>query len=212
MDEQPFQNFMTVRPGGKAVPYGGNGVAREDGEANFGFRDLKGRPDRLAEIPELKRDPALGELVARMNDPDSSVFTVGCASGPVDHERGFGWSGYVEFAWDADEAITDAQCYFPLLFHFEHYLREIGFNEPASFEWEIYGARFFRFDAAREDVHGFTATLWIKVGLAETAEAALASWQVTMAMLTAFLTSHSPREGEPITPLPDPPSAATPQA
>lgn len=205
MDDQPFRNFMTVRPGGKAVPYGGNGVAREDGEANFGFRDLKGHPERLGQVPELQRDPALHGLVARLNGPGSPLFTIGCMSDPVDHDRGFGWGGYVELAWDADEAVTDAQCYFPLLFHLEHHLRKIGFDEPASFEWEIFGARFFRSDADRPDVHGFSATLWIKVGLTETAEEALAAWQRTMAVLSEFLAHQAPREGGTITPLPHAP-------
>lgn len=201
MPKRPYQNYLTIGDGGKGIPYGGDGVLRKDGDANFGFRCLKGHLERLDGVPELVRDPALRDLLEIINGADSPMFSIGCVSGPVERKNGFGWSGYIEFAWDADLAVADAQCYFPPFFHFNHFLRQIGFNEPAAFHWEIEGAHFSRED--RPSLDGFAVTIWINVGLKETAEQALSCWEATLEVLSQFLARQAPREGEPICPIPD---------
>ena len=198
-----YRNFLTIGEEGKGIPYGGLGIIREDGDANHGFRDLKGRLERADEVPELVRDPALRELIEVINDGRSPLFSVGCASGAVEQQEGFGWSGYVEFAWDADIAVTDAQCYFPPFFHFNRFLRKVEFDEPAAFHWQIEGAHFIRAGSGRPSVDGFTATIWINVGLRETPERALESWKTTLGTLAHFLSLQGPRAGNPICPLQD---------
>ena len=63
MHGQPYAVGLTIGFQGKGIPYGGFGHIREDGGANHGFKLLKGQPRRLDEIPELKQDAAMRELV-----------------------------------------------------------------------------------------------------------------------------------------------------
>ncbi len=70
---KPYTNALTLSHRGKGIPYGGTGEVREDGDANFGFRDLKGQPEMHEEIPELQRDPALARLVCSINASNTGL-------------------------------------------------------------------------------------------------------------------------------------------
>lgn len=107
---------MQIAQNGKGIPYGGTGEIRADGDANYGFKNLKGKPERLAEVPELAGDEPLANLVASLNEARSAFATVGCVSAPVDEEQGHRVSGYVEFAFDSAEKVADASSYFPVFF------------------------------------------------------------------------------------------------
>jgi len=48
---------------------------------NHGFVDLRGRPDLAAEIPEGLKSRALKELLVRLSETDSNLFTLGCDLG-----------------------------------------------------------------------------------------------------------------------------------
>jgi len=75
-----YSNVLQISQGGKGRPYGGTGDLRDDGDANYGFKNLKGALDRLAEIPALRHDEALRDLVALLNKLQSAFATVGCVS------------------------------------------------------------------------------------------------------------------------------------
>ncbi|WP_143742951.1 hypothetical protein [Maricaulis sp. W15] len=59
------------------VPYGQSPV-RDDGTQNYGWIDLRNRPDLVSEIPELRKSQGLGELVRAMAAPASQVMSGGC--------------------------------------------------------------------------------------------------------------------------------------
>ncbi len=46
-------NYLSIRHRGKAIPYGGDGELRDDGDANYGFTYAKGNEAALRRIPEL---------------------------------------------------------------------------------------------------------------------------------------------------------------
>lgn len=178
----------------KGVPYGGTGqIRQEDGDANYGFKDIKGRPEGLAEIPELERDDALRDLVAAINRPETAFFTIGCVSASVDEGQGHRVSGYVEFAFDSDLAVTGAESYFPVFFHFDRWLNEAGYDEDVHFLWELAPATFLTSGAS-----GFTASIFINTGFHPTPEAARATWQDALGLLAEFLPVPPRAEGRPL--------------
>lgn len=56
---QTYTNQLSLDHKPKGIPYGGRGEIRDDGDANYGFKDLKGNRALLLDVPELKRDQAL---------------------------------------------------------------------------------------------------------------------------------------------------------
>ena len=50
----------------------------ENGRTNYGFRDLRGRPDLARTIPEAARSAALAELLVALAQPSAKYFTIGC--------------------------------------------------------------------------------------------------------------------------------------
>lgn len=71
--------------------------------SNYGFLDLRGNPDAVAEIPEVARTPALRALLVRFASEAGPLFTVGCdvghhvEAGALQNER-YVSGGYVQFA------------------------------------------------------------------------------------------------------------------
>lgn len=66
---------------GITVPYDQSfeGVRR-----NFGFVDLRGRPDLVARVPEAAESNSLRALLVSLSAPDAAVFTLGCDLGARD--------------------------------------------------------------------------------------------------------------------------------
>lgn len=185
-------NYLSIRHRGKAVPYGGNGVLREDGDANFGFRYAKGDETALRAIPELAKDPALFDLALAINAPQTGLFSIGCVSGPVDDEHRHRDSGYIEFAINSKSAISDAKNYFPIFFHFDRFLHDIKFSTPTSFNWELEGATFLESD----DASGFTCAIFINTGYSPTREEATRIWTASLEALANFLQSVPPEHSD----------------
>lgn len=177
-----YTNSLHVLHGGKGVPYRSDGVLRDDGDANHGFINLKGHPERLADVPELARDEALRVCVALLNEPDSAFGTVGCVSARVDEPEGHRVTGYVEFAFDSAEMIADAANYFPAFFHFDAALHRARFDDGIHFHWELMGATFHRTGSI-----GFTMTVTINTDWCETAERASLAWASGLGLLAGFL-------------------------
>jgi hypothetical protein len=127
-----FQNFLSINHKPKPVPYGGMGIVRDDGDANFGFKCLKGALHLADEVPELQRDPAMKRLAISVNDPSTGLLSIGCVSGPVVEDHGNRYSGYFEFAFNSKSGISDAQHYFPAFFHFDRMLNGMGNLRPVT--------------------------------------------------------------------------------
>jgi hypothetical protein len=199
--ELPYTNRLEVKYGGKGIPYGGLGILREDGEANFGFKNLKGQLDRIADVPELQRDVPLRGLVEAINQAESALFSVGSTSGLSERDGHFGVHGYVEIAWDADEAVADPQTYFPLFYNFGRFLSVCKFNRRVGFLWEIDGASFM---SAREEIGnvvGTTVTIFVSAGMEKTETEARISWELATQALATFLSEQMPRRGRRLCPL-----------
>jgi hypothetical protein len=193
-ENKPYRVWLTIGHGGKGVPYGGmHGEARDDGTSNHGFKNLKGRPHLLSEIPEIQNDPALHELVRVINEPENGLVSVGCAGWPVSEDQGHRWSGYIEFAINSAEMIEDARSYFWFFFHFDRMLHNNQFDQMVNYNWELEGANFH---PARAD--GFTCTIWINLPYVETAEAAFDAWQMALDPLIPLLGGYPVQEGRPL--------------
>lgn len=185
MNTTAYANYLSIRHRGKPIPYGGDGVLRDDGDANYGFKYVKGNETALRVIPELVNDPALLDLALAINSPQTGLFTIGCVSGPVDDERGHRYSGYIEFAINSKSAIADAKSYFPIYFHFDRFLHEAKFSAPVHFNWELEGATF----TESNDSTGFTCAIFINTGYSPLREEASRIWTESLRALAYFLQS-----------------------
>jgi hypothetical protein len=183
-----YSNAMMITHRHKGIPYGGDGHAREDGDANFGFRYLKDNAIRLREIPELAKDAALCQLAIAINGLQTGLFTIGSASGPVHDEHGHRDSGYIEFAINSRSAIADAQSYFPIYFHFDRYLHESAFSAPTAFIWELQPATFIECD----DATGFTCSIILNTHYSASREEAAHVWAESLDALAHYLQSVPP--------------------
>lgn len=181
-------NYLSIRHRGKAIPYGGDGVPREDGHANHGFKYVKGDDTALRSIPELTDDPDLLELALAINAPQTGLFSIGCVSGQEHDDRGYRHHGYMEFAINSRSAIVDAKNYFPIFFRFDRFLIDARFSAPTSFNWDLEGATFSECD----DSAGFTCSIFINTDYSQTRESATNIWSESLGALGYFLQSVPP--------------------
>ena len=183
-----YTNQISLNWKPKGVPYGGAGEVREDGDANHGFKDVKGNLALLREIPELNQDRYLNGLVHAIIAPRTGLFSIGCASDPVEDQNGFRHSGYVEFSINSASAIADSRNYFPFFFHFDHMLHEGQFSKKVVFDWEFQPVTFIDAKAT-----GFTCSVIVNTHYSTTKEEAEAAWADALGVLQQFLGSI-PRE------------------
>ena len=189
-----FENYFSIVHRHKPIPYGGDGTVREDGDANYGFRCLKGALERIDDVPELVRDPALRQLALAVNGPATSLLSLGCVSGPVSESGQHRYMGYFEFAYNSRSAIRDAKLYFAAYFHFDAMLARIPDLRPVSFAWEIQPGTF----TERDNASGFTCSVNVNTHFAESAERARLDWEQSVGHLTAFLQQVGPPDADPI--------------
>jgi hypothetical protein len=179
-----YSNLLKIRQRGKPIPYGGDGIIREDGDANYGFKYLKGNSEGLRLLPELIRDPALLGLAGAINGIGTGLFSVGCVSGEVADENGVRHTGYIEFSFNSKALSSDAGNYFPIFFHFDRFLHESKFDIPVSYQWEIEGASFLE-----ADHHGFTVAVFVNTHYCDSLDRATANWARALATLGYYLQS-----------------------
>jgi hypothetical protein len=179
-----YRNYLSLNHEHKTVPYGGRGELREDGDANYGFRDVKGDNSLLHEIPELKRDPALMALVRAINVPQTGIFSIGCVSDSVEDKGRFRHSGYIEFSFNSASAITGAANYFPLFFDFERLLNDQGFMVRVEFNWELQSSTFIE-----KGISGYTCRIIMNTYYSETKLEAQEAWEETLDVLSKYLGS-----------------------
>ena len=96
-----FRFSFRVDPEGMTVPYA---PIKDDTRRNRGFVDLRGHPNRAKEIAEGKDSPALRNLLVRVANVESAIFTTGCDLGAhreptnVPTRRREVAGGYIQFA------------------------------------------------------------------------------------------------------------------
>lgn len=178
-----IQSFLTFKRGGKAIPYGGFGEVREDGGANHGFKNLKGHPERIADVPELVADGALAHLVEVVNRPSGALFTVGCVSGiAVQPGQGYYRTGYVEVAFNSKEQASDLGSYMDLFAWFSEWCWGTVIGVEARLIWEIEGATFIF-----EDFAGLTCAIFIQTQPCTDEPMAEMAWKETLDVLANFM-------------------------
>lgn len=181
-----YSNFLSIRHGGKGIPYGGTRGKREDGGENYGFKNLKSSPGLIDSIPELQNDHELRKLIQAINTLDSPFISVGCSSGPVSDDNGYRFAGYVEFAINSESQIFDATNYFPLFFQFDHHLHHSRFQGHVQFNWELMGATFID-----KRVDGFTCAVFVNTAYLPSSLEASQAWASALDSLKIFLSSQN---------------------
>lgn len=193
MAKKSYTIGLTIGHSGKGIPYGGHGEIRDDGTANHGFKNLKGNPHLLAQVPELTDNPTLYALVESLSLPENGLVSIGCASWVSSDDKGHAQAGYVEFAINTAEAITDARNYFSLFFKFDRMLHGINFSEVVNYNWELEGAHF-----SPANVDGFTCAVWVHTPHLPLLEDARKAWDSALAPLIPFLGGYPLQEGRPL--------------
>jgi hypothetical protein len=177
-----YRNYLSLNHEHKTIPYGGTGEVREDGDANYGFRDIKGDNTLLSSIPELQRDAALMALVQAINAPQTGIFSIGCVSHNIEDKNHFRHSGYIEFSFNSASRIADADNYFPIFFNFERLLDQSSFAPRVEFNWELYFSTFID-----KGVSGYTCRINLNTYFCETRQAAQQAWEDTLEVLGTYL-------------------------
>ena len=176
------RNYLSLKHEHKTIPYGGVGEIREDGDANYGFIDIKGDNKLINTIPELKNDPALMALVRVINTPKTGIFSIGCVSDRYEDKNQFRYSGYIEFSFNSKSFIADASHYFQLFFNFDHLLEKNDFAVKVEFNWTIQPATFID-----KSLTGYTCTIYLNTYFVETEQAAKKAWEKTLSILAQHL-------------------------
>jgi hypothetical protein len=186
-----YRNILSLDHDSKGIPYGGSGEPRADGEANYGFKDIKSKLELLPTIPELARDAALLELVRAISLPSTGLFSIGCLSSHVADKQGVRRTGYVEFAFNSAAQVQDASNYFPLYFHFDRTLKQSKFSGKVQYQWELKPAMFL--DA---QIGGFTCSVFLNTFYSATEQEAESDWALALRVLMEFLASVPAKHGD----------------
>lgn len=148
--------FLTIRDYDKVVPYPG---IQHASSRNYGFINVKSKPEEAAKIVEAQDSEALKDAIVRINHADTPFFTIGCEKA-FNQKDGIFWTrGFIEFAFNFCELVGDAQAYFPPFFHFNNRLLNTKFDLRVSFEWQLEG-NFFK----DGNCNGFSCVVWITTG------------------------------------------------
>lgn len=173
-----YRNYLSLKHEHKTIPYGGIGERREDGDANHGFKNIKGNNSLLDTIPELKNDPALMALISTINAPSTGICSIGCVSDRYEDKNQFRYAGYVEFSFNSKSHIVDAAHYFSLFFNFDHLLEKNIFTVKVEFNWSIQPATF-----VDKRVTGYTCTIYLNTYFSESEKAAIKAWEEALGIL-----------------------------
>lgn len=177
-----YRNYLSIKHEHKTVPYCGSGEMRPDGDANYGFKNLKSHPELIDTIPELIKDPALMKLARAINAPDTGLCSIGCVSDRYEERGHLRYSGYMEIAFNSRSHIVDPSHYFSLFFDFDHVIEKSGFDVKVEYNWSLQPATFIDQKAA-----GYTCTIFLNTYFFESEQAATEAWEATLDSLGLHL-------------------------
>ena len=186
-----LKTLLTVGHAAKGIPYIAADYA--DGNRNFGFTGLKGHPERIGQIEEAKGIPSYTALLTALNATKSPFFSVGCEKTFNSDESGHWGSGFMEFAFNFAELVSDASNYFTLFYHFTHDAAPFIKAHGVQFHWIITPARFH--DGPCD---GFTCSVWMTTAQFATAAEARAEWDAGVDCFCAFIAETEPYGGAPL--------------
>lgn len=141
------------------VPYG---PIQDNIRHNNGFLDLRGRPERAKEIAEGEISSALNEMLLRVANISSPIFTIGCDLGSrtertnVPKNRREVAGGYVQIA-SIKYDQTNTEAYAAFANALVHSLRNISGTDHWRLEIIGKGVN-FQFDG---EPRGIQPSLWI---------------------------------------------------
>ena len=186
MNEESMKLVLVIEQGSKAIPYPAD---LNDGRTNQGFKDLKGNTGAIQAIAEIQDCPALRDALVAINAPETPFFTVGCEKVLNEDEGQFWKKGFLEFAFNYAEMVSDATHYFPLFFHFNQAapLRDFLPKHSVQFCWELQQCRFNKIGAS-----GFTCCVWITTGNFSTTAECEAVWDEAVYHVAGYLAATSP--------------------
>lgn len=118
----------------KDVPYP---VDFRPDSIGHGFKDLKGKPHLVADIPELSNMLGMQRAVRNLCLPDAPFFSIGCEKRfDMEGDRRHCGGGYIEFAFNFERA---AQYSNYLKLH-DTFMKSRSFKSltgPTTFEWTV---------------------------------------------------------------------------
>jgi hypothetical protein len=189
----PYRNLLSVSPLGKAIPYAGTGEPRPDGGANFGFKDLKGKPERLGDVPETQEDRALADVMRAINAAHTGVFSIASMSELTTCTGGVQYSGYLEIAFNSRHQVEDPARYFDLYLRFDRLLAARAFPYAVDFEWELCPAHF-----SAGDVGGYSVAVRVRTACSPDSERAYESWEAAMSALAELFDQVPAERADPM--------------
>jgi hypothetical protein len=154
--EGPGYTIARTDKAGTLVPYGP--APRPSGAMNYGWIDLRDRPDRVAEIPEAARSKGLSNLLRVIADPVSRITSIGCDCHAFERSTTEGdgprWSvgGYVAVTFKDTERNLDPDNFAEMA---RYLLSGIGASSEhhIGFEMIVEPLKFF---FGRTDCHALT--------------------------------------------------------
>lgn len=182
-----IQNMLTVNERSKSIPYP---AATNADSQNYGFRVLKGKPDKVDRVKEASDLPALIGILKSLNSSASPFFSVGCEKSFNESTGGLWAKGYVEFAFNYAKLVSDAAQYFPLFFHFNKDAAAFLGSNNVQFRWDLQPAKFEAIDLA-----GFSCCVWITTGRHSSLEATTEIFSDALGLLQSSLDRYGEPEG-----------------
>lgn len=183
-----LQVVLTVSSHEKPIPY--NAYLHED-HSNYGFMELKGAPEKVALVEEVKDIPCLQRFLHVLNANTSAFFSVGCDKSFHSDESGHWVRSYIEFAFNYVALVQDAQHYFYLFFQFHKCIEPFVSKSNVQFHWELEPAEF-----TAASCQGFSCSIWITTGVIPNAIEARQLWETAVNRLSDFLAGFAQPDGQ----------------
>lgn len=176
------QVFLTIDSRSKSIPYP---AASNADSQNFGFKPLKGKPDKVDRIRELSEIPGVADLLKAINARETAFFSVGCEKhiGP-NADGTYYVKGFVEFAFNHPDFLRDVQ-YMALFATFNRYIFGKPMPEAWSVNWHLEQAHFQRVDTS-----GYSCCMWLHVRSYFTRERAVEEYNALARHLIEFFEAH----------------------
>jgi hypothetical protein len=148
--------FLTVEDRTKDIPYPAE--SHQDSQ-NFGFKPLKGKPEKVAKIQEAKGFPGIIAALESINEYESPFFSIGCEKyiGP-EQFGGFYARGYIEFAFNYTKMVSFAQAA-DLFRLFSEFSSQRGVPASTTYNFDLQPAHF-----RKAMVDGYSCCVWIRTG------------------------------------------------
>ncbi len=159
---------------------------------NYGFRSLKGKPDRAAKIKEANGFPGMIAALRSLNSDGSPFFSIGCEKyiGPQEF-GGFYARGYIEFAYNYSQLVNFAQTA-DLFRVFSAFCSAREIDPRVTYNFDLQPAHF-----ATVNTDGYSCCLWTRTGDHASIAEAKQSYNDAVKTLAEFFDGWGPPSPEP---------------